>query len=132
MVLSISRIDRISVNIPMAELRHFQYHARTIGSVGDRSVPGDHIPVRLAIECPRVKHQDHPVIQRWLAQHPLFVSALGEEDLNMMYDEDPFIAMNQVKEVAFRACSNAREAILTDTGAKLLVACTALRCSETA
>ena len=42
---TLSRIDRIFVTLPMAELRDFQCH----------------IPVRLAIECRR-KQQDHPAM----------------------------------------------------------------------
>ena len=124
---TLSRIDRIS----SAELRDFQCHAHSMGSVGDRSAPSDHIPVRFTIVCPRVKQQDHPVTQRWLAQHPLFITALDEEHRNKMYEENPFIALNQFKEVAFSASTKARKAMLTNTpttqGAKLLVACTALR-----
>ena len=48
-----------------------------------------------------------------------------------MYDENPFIALDQFNEVAFSASTKTRQAILTNTpttlGAKLLVACTALR-----
>ena len=114
-----------------AELRNFQCHAHRMGSVGDRSAPSDHIPVRFTIVCTRVKQQDHLVTQRWLAQHPLFNTALDEEHRNKMYDENRFIALNQFKEVAFSASTKARQAILTNTpttqGAKLLVACTACR-----
>ena len=69
---------------------------------------------------------DHCVIQRSLTQHPLFICALDVEHRNKLYDVDPFIALDQ-----FRACAKGRQAILTNTpttlGAKLLVACTALR-----
>ena len=44
-----------------AQLRNFQCHAHTVGSVGDRSAPSDHITVRLTIVCSRVEQQDHPV-----------------------------------------------------------------------
>ena len=84
----------------MAELRDFQCHSHTIETIGDKSAASDHIPVRLAIERPRRKQQDHPVIRRWLTQHPLFISALDEEHRNMMYDVDPFIALDQFKDVA--------------------------------
>ena len=49
----------------------------------------------------------------------------------MMYDVDPFVALSQFKDAAFRACAKARQAKRTNApttkGAKLLVACTALR-----
>ena len=60
-IRTLFRIDRVFANLPMAELRDFQCHSHTIGAIGDKSVPSDHIPVRLAIECPRWKQQDHPV-----------------------------------------------------------------------
>ena len=128
---TLSRIDRIFINLPTAELRDFPCHTHTVASIGDKSVPSDHFPVRLAIECLRMKQQDHLVIWRWIAQHPLFISAPDEEHRTMMYDVDPFTALDQFKEVAFRARSKARQAILTNTpttlGAKLHVACVALR-----
>ena len=46
------------LNHPMAELRDFQCHYTTIGTTGEKSVPSDHIPVRLVIECPRRKQLD--------------------------------------------------------------------------
>ena len=49
----------------------------------------------------------------------------------MLYDGDPLIALDQFKELAFRACAKVWQAILTNApttlGAKFLDACTALR-----
>ena len=81
---TLSRVDHVFINLPMAELRDFRCQNHSVRSIGDRSVPSDHIPVRLAIECASPKQQDHPVIQRWLAKHPSFVSAPDEEDRNMI------------------------------------------------
>ena len=117
---TLSRIDRIFINLPMAELRNFQCHAHTVGSVGDRSEPSDLIPVRLTIVCTRVKQEDHPVTRRWLAQHPLFVSALHEAHQDMINYEDPSVALKQFKEVAFGASTKARQAILTKTSTPLV------------
>ena len=36
----------------MAELREFRCHADTIGTIGERSLSGDHILVRLKIQKP--------------------------------------------------------------------------------
>ena len=69
-----TRIDRVFLHLPMAELRDFRCQTHTIGTIGDISVPSDHIPVWLVIECPCKKQSDHPIIQRWLTQRPLFVS----------------------------------------------------------
>ena len=70
-------------------MRDSQCHFHIAGTIGDKSIPSDHIPVRIAIECPRKKQMDHPVIRRWLTQHPLFISALDIEHRNMMYNTDP-------------------------------------------
>ena len=55
----------------------------------------------------------------------LFISVLDDEHSNMLYDGDPFIALDQFKELAFRACAKVWQAILTNApttlGAKLLV-----------
>ena len=103
---TLSRIDRVFVNLPMADLRDFQCHSHTIGTIGDRSVPSiDHTPVRLVIECSRSEHMNHPVIRRWPTQHPLFICALDVEHRNKLYDVDPFIALDQ-----FRACAKGRQA----------------------
>ena len=49
----LSPIDRVLVNLPMAEMRDFQCRSHTVGTIGDKSVPSDHIPVRHVIERPR-------------------------------------------------------------------------------
>ena len=85
-----SRIDDIFVRPPMADLRDFQCHSHIVGTIGDKSISSDHIPVQLVIECPRKQQLDHPVIRRWLTQHPLFTIALEVEHRNMLYDVDPF------------------------------------------
>ena len=41
------------INLPMAELRDLWCHCHTVGSMGEKSVPSDHIPVRLTMECTR-------------------------------------------------------------------------------
>ena len=103
------------VNLPLAELRDFQGHSYTIGTIGDGSVPSDRIPVWLAMECPRSKQQDHSAIRRWPTQHPLFISTLDEEHRSMMNDVVPFIALDQFKDVVFPARVKARQAIIRNT-----------------
>ena len=60
---TLSRSDRMFINLPMAELRDFKCHAHTGGAICEWSVPNHHTPVREAIECLRVKCQEHPVIR---------------------------------------------------------------------
>ena len=54
-VHTLSRIDRIFTNPPMAELRDFRCHSHTIGTIGDKSVPSDHIPFWPTIERESLK-----------------------------------------------------------------------------
>ena len=68
----------------MAELRDVQHHSHTVVTIGEKSVPSDHIPVRLAIWSLPKGQMDYPVIRRWLTQNPLFVNLLDVEHRNMM------------------------------------------------
>ena len=47
---TLSRIDRIMVNVPMVELWEFRCHAHTHGSVGDWKLPSYQVLVRLRIQ----------------------------------------------------------------------------------
>ena len=49
-IYTLRRIDCISPNLPMSELRDIWCYFHSIGSIGEISVPGDHIPVLLATE----------------------------------------------------------------------------------
>ena len=71
---TLARIDRNFVNLPMTELRDSQCHSHTVGTIGDKTMPRDHIPVRIAVECPK---ETNTVIWRWLTQHPLFINMTG-------------------------------------------------------
>ena len=46
---TLSCIDRIFTNLPMAELRDFQCHSHTVGTIGDKSISNDHVT---AWPCP--------------------------------------------------------------------------------
>ena len=106
----------------MTELRHFQCQSHTVQNVCDKSIPSDHVPVRLIVECPRNRQSDHPVILRWLTKHPLFDCALHEEHRNMMCGSRRWRPV--------RVARPDRPSWLTPRllfGAKLLIACIALR-----
>ena len=48
------------------------------------------------------KQQDHPAIQWWLVQHPLFVSAQDEEHRNTVFDADPFCLVGTIQRGRFQ------------------------------
>ena len=123
-----SRIDRVFVNLPIAELRDFPpcHLATSVRTFGE-TTPSTRHPALIAFSSiSRLLSYVifHPAIWRRLTQQPLFISALDEKHRNMMYDVDPFIALDKFKDVAFRACTQSQP---TTLGAQLLVACTALR-----
>ena len=49
---TLSRIDRIFVNLPMAEARDFHCYSHVVENLGNRSIPSDHAAVRLVIQKP--------------------------------------------------------------------------------
>ena len=56
-----SRIDRIFINLPLAEARDFHCYRHVFENLGNRSVPSDHA----AVQCKR--------IPSWMSKHPVFV-----------------------------------------------------------
>ena len=51
-IRSLSRIDRIFINLPLAEARDFHCYRHVFENLGKRSVPSDHAAVRLVIQKP--------------------------------------------------------------------------------
>ena len=51
-IRTLSRIDRIFINLPMAEARDFHCYSHVFENLGNRSIPSDHAAVRLVIQKP--------------------------------------------------------------------------------
>ena len=49
-IRTLSRIDRIFTNLPMAEARDFHCYAHVFENLGSRTIPSDHAAVRLVIQ----------------------------------------------------------------------------------
>ena len=119
----------------MAEPRDFQCHFHAIGFIGDKSIPSDHIPVRLVIECPRKKQLDHLVIRRGLTHHS-FLSLLCIKSTvkwcTMVTPSSRLISSRSLRSV--HVLSEAQLSILTKhhnyPRAKLLIACSAVRANR--
>ena len=47
-----------------------------LGTVGERSLPSGHAPVRLTVQTLHKRPAEHPVIRHWLTHHTLFANAL--------------------------------------------------------
>ena len=51
-IRTLSRIDRIIINLPMSEVRDFRYYSHVFENLGNRSIPSDHAAVRIVIQIP--------------------------------------------------------------------------------
>ena len=51
-IRTLSRIDRIFINLPVAEARDFHCFSHVFENLGNRSIPSDHAAVRIVIQKP--------------------------------------------------------------------------------
>ena len=49
---TLSRIDRAFINVPMAEARDFHCQSHVTDSLGGRSIPSDHVAIRVVVRKP--------------------------------------------------------------------------------
>ena len=54
---TLSRIDRIFINLPMAEARDFHCNSHVFENLGKRTIPSDHAAVRLVVQKPTNRGQ---------------------------------------------------------------------------
>ena len=51
-IRTLSRIDRIFMNLPVAEVRDFRHYSHVFENLRNRSIPSDHAAVRIVIQKP--------------------------------------------------------------------------------
>ena len=51
------RIDRIFINLPLAEARDFHGYSHVFENLVNRTIPSDHAAVRLVIQKPTMREQ---------------------------------------------------------------------------
>ena len=73
-IRTLSRIDRVFINLPMAEARDFHCYSHVFENVGNRTIPSDHAAVRLVIHTPTNREQQGKRIPSWMSKHPVFCS----------------------------------------------------------
>ena len=66
-IRTLSRIDRIFVNLPMAEARDFHVFENLV----KRTIPSDHAAVRLVIQKPTNRGHQSKRIPSWMSTHPI-------------------------------------------------------------
>ena len=75
-IRTLSRINRIFINLPMAEVRDFHCYSHVFENLVNRSIPSDHAGARLVIHKPPDREQQGKRIPSWMSKHPIFCSFL--------------------------------------------------------
>ena len=91
----------------MVELRDFERYFHTVGTVGDKSIPATTFGLASSSNAPAIGSVITLSSGDGLHSNLSFFCALHEEYRRRMYDDDPFVALHQFKEVALLACSMA-------------------------
>ena len=127
-IRTLSRTDRIIINLPMAEARdsHFSSHF-----VEKRTIPSDHAAVRFVIQKPMHRGHHNKRIPSWMSKHPMFGSILQQLHDDHRCSPDPFCALAEFEVLLHKAKKITKRELSKHTpdciGAKLLITSTALR-----
>ena len=65
------RIDRAFINLPMAEARAFHCYSHVSENLGERSIPSDHVAVRIVVQKPTGRCGKIKRIPSWMSKHPV-------------------------------------------------------------
>ena len=130
-IRTLSRIDRIFVNMPMAEVRDFHCYSNVFEQLGNRTIPSDHTAVRLVIQKPDNQGRQIKRIPAWMPRHPVFRSFLKRLHDGHRYFDEFFRALDEFKTIYEQAKKQTFRDIERKTpdcaSAKLVIASTALR-----
>ena len=99
-IRTLSRIDRIFINMPMAEVRDFHCYSHVFENLGNRTIPSDHTVVRLVIKR----------TPAWMSKHPVFCSILKRLHDGHRYSDEPFRSLDEFKTI----CEQAKKADLSE------------------
>ena len=126
-----SRIDRAFINVPMAEARDYHCYSHVSDKLGERSIPSDHVAVRIVVQKPTNRCDHVKRIPSWMSKHPAFCSIPKKISDDHQYPADPFAALADFKVILEEGRKQTHHELLRNTlgslGAKLLAASTALR-----
>ena len=131
-IRTLSRIDRMFINIPMAEARDFHCHSHVFENLEKRSIPSDHAAVRVVIQKPIIRGHQGKRIPSWMSKRPVFCSILKRLDDDHQYPAVPLGAPADFKIIPEKAKKRQTVRVLSrktpdSLGAKLVTASTALR-----
>ena len=130
-VRTLSRIDRIFINLPIAEARDFHCSSHVAENHGKKTTPSDHAAVRLVIQKPTHRGHQSKRIPSCMSKHPIFGSILQQLHDDHRFSSDPFCALSEFKILQQKAKNMTIREPSRQTpdciGAKLLITSTALR-----
>ena len=91
---TLSRIDRAFINVPTAEARDFHCYSHVSDNLGERSIPSDHVAVRIVVQKPTGRRDEVQRIPSWMSkQHPVFCTILKRISDAHQYPDEPFDAL---------------------------------------
>ena len=67
---TLSRIDRAFINVPVAEARYLHCYSHVSDNLGERSIPSDHVAVRIVVQEPTSRCDHVKRIPSWMSNIP--------------------------------------------------------------
>ena len=102
-IRTLSRIDRIFINLPFAEARDFNCSAHVVENLGKKTIPSDHAAVRLVIQKPTNRRDQNKRIPSWMSKHPHFFVPLSSFMMTTDSLLNPFLCTCRISS---SACTN--------------------------
>ena len=105
-IRTLSKSDRILINLPMAEVRDFHCSSHVDETFG-KNFPSDHAAARLVILKPTHRRDQNKRIPSWMSKHPGFFGSL----LQQLHDDhrcshEQFCALAEFKLLLHQAQEN--------------------------
>ena len=127
-IRTLSRIDRIFINLPMAEVRDFHCYSHVFENLENRTIPSDHAAVRLVIQKPINRGHHSKRIPSWMSKLPSLCSGFTMTTVFLLIrlvrsQNSKFF----LKRLRSRRFVNSHGKTPDSIGAKLFIASTALR-----
>ena len=130
-IRTLSRIDRSFINLPMAEARYFHCFSHVFENLGNRTIASDHATVRLIIHKPKIEDTRANVFPAGCLNIPFsvpccssFTTTTVSLMIRLVLSQNSKFFLKKAKKQTVRELSRKSP---DSTGAKLLIASTALR-----
>ena len=97
MFLTLSRIDRIFINLLLTEARDFHCSSHVVENLGKKTIPSDHAAVRLVIQKPANRRHQSERIPSWMSKQPIFCSILQQLHDDHRFSPDSSVHLLNLK-----------------------------------